>query len=66
VNILKVHFSASLGLFHTEYLLMDLLLAPLVILAAWCGRLIAQRIPQKVFEVVVLVLTAVSAAALVI
>jgi uncharacterized membrane protein YfcA len=66
VNILKVPFSASLGLFHTEYLLMDLLLAPLVILAAWCGRLIAQRIPQKVFEVVVLVLTAVSAAALVI
>lgn len=66
INILKLPFSASLGLFRTEYLLMDLLLAPLVIGGALIGRRIAQRVPQKVFEKAILVLTVVSALALIV
>ncbi|MGY5764710.1 sulfite exporter TauE/SafE family protein [Brachybacterium sp. DNPG3] len=66
INILKLPFSASLGLFRVEYLLMDLLLAPLVIGGALVGRRIAQRVPQKVFEKAILGLTVVSALALIV
>ncbi|UEJ84562.1 sulfite exporter TauE/SafE family protein [Brachybacterium halotolerans subsp. kimchii] len=66
VNLLKLPFSASLGLFSLQYALMDVLLAPLVILSALIGRRIAQRVPQSVFEKAILVLTVVSAAALIV
>lgn len=65
VNILKIPFSASLGLFQPAYLLMDLVLAPLVILAALIGRRIVGRVPQRAFEIAVLTLTVVSALGLI-
>ncbi|WP_214651078.1 sulfite exporter TauE/SafE family protein [Brachybacterium halotolerans] len=65
VNLLKLPFSASLGLFSLQYALMDVLLAPLVVLSALIGRRIAQRVPQSVFEKAILVFTVVSAAALI-
>lgn len=66
VNILKLPFSAGLGLFQVQYLLMDLLLAPLVIVAALIGRRIVGRVPQRVFEIAVLALTVVSAVGLIV
>ncbi|WP_165831679.1 sulfite exporter TauE/SafE family protein [Brachybacterium endophyticum] len=66
VNILKLPFSASLGLFSVQYALMDLCLAPLVIGGAIIGRRIAARVPQSVFEKAILVLTVLSALALIV
>jgi uncharacterized membrane protein YfcA len=64
VNILKLPFSVGLGLFTTPHLLMDLVLAPLVIIGALVGRKIAPKVPQKVFDKAVLALTVVSSVAL--
>lgn len=64
VNILKLPFSASLGLLSSSTLVMDLMLVPVVLIGAFLGTRIARRIPQKAFESVVLVLTVISALAL--
>jgi uncharacterized membrane protein YfcA len=64
VNILKLPFSASLGLFTVPHLLMDLVLAPLVIIGSVVGRKIAPHVPQQVFDKAVLALTVISSLAL--
>lgn len=64
VNVLKLPFSAGLGLISSEVLAMDAVLVPLVLLGAWGGRRIAKKVPQSVFEAAVLVLTVASALAL--
>ena len=64
VNVIKLPFSAGLGLITRETLVMDLMLVPLVLIGAYCGAKIARRIPQAVFEKLILVLTVVSALAL--
>lgn len=64
VNVLKLPFSAGLGLVRADLLLMDALLVPLVILAAGAGRRIAGIVPQHVFENAVLVLTVLASLAL--
>lgn len=61
VNIAKLPFSIGLGLITPSGLLLDLCLVPALIVGAFIGRAIANRIKQKVFEVVVLVLTAIGA-----
>lgn len=61
VNIFKLPFSAGLGLITRETLVMDALLVPLVLIGAYVGAKVAKRIPQKVFENLVLVLTVASA-----
>lgn len=64
VNILKLPFSLSLGLLSWDLVRMDLLLVPVVIATAFAGRLVAERMPQRVFENAVLSLTVLSALAL--
>ncbi|MEE1650223.1 sulfite exporter TauE/SafE family protein [Brachybacterium sp. J144] len=64
VNVIKLPFSAGLGLITRDTLVMDLMLVPLVLLGAYIGARVARRIPQGVFEKAVLVLTVVSALAL--
>lgn len=66
VNILKLPFSLSLGLLSWDLVRMDLLLVPVVIATAFAGRLVAERMPQRVFENAVLSLTVLSALALVV
>lgn len=61
VNILKLPFSASLGLFSRDTFVMDAMLIPVVLLGAFVGAKIAKRVSQGVFEKAVLVLTVVSA-----
>jgi uncharacterized membrane protein YfcA len=58
----KVPFLAGLGLFTPQVLLMDLALTPLVVAGALVGLRIAKRIPQQLFERLVIVLTIVGAA----
>jgi uncharacterized membrane protein YfcA len=61
LNLIKVPFSASLGLITASSLLLDAALAGGVLLGAVSGVFVARRVPQKAFAVVVLALAAVSA-----
>lgn len=60
VNLLKVPFSRSLDLITPGTMQFNLLLVPLVIAGVFIGRAIIQRINQRAFETVVLVLTIVA------
>ncbi len=64
VNIAKLPFAIGLGLLTPQSLLIDLVLVPAVLIGAFIGRLIADRIDQLVFERIVFVLTVVAALSL--
>ena len=66
INLFKLPFSAGLGLFTRETLAMDALLVPVVLLAAFAGANVARRIPQSVFDKLVLALTVLAAIGLLI
>lgn len=66
INLFKLPFSAGLGLFTRETLMMDLLLIPVVLIAAYFGAKVARRIPQQVFDKLVLGLTVLAAIGLLI
>ncbi|WP_040162778.1 sulfite exporter TauE/SafE family protein [Microbacterium gorillae] len=61
VNLLKVPFAAGIGLINAHSLLVDAVLAPAVLIGGVIGWFIAKRINQRVFEIVVITLTAISA-----
>ena len=61
INVAKVPFSVGLGLITPPGLLLDLILVPAVIAGALCGRWIAARIDQTLFERLVVVFTIVGA-----
>jgi len=61
INILKLPFSASLGLLHAPSLALDLALCPLVVLGTLAGRRLLTKIPQKHFETLLLGSAAVAA-----
>ena len=61
VNLVKLPLSAGVGVIRPATLWIDVVLAPVVVLAALAGRKLARRIPQRVFEPIVMVLTVVSA-----
>lgn len=54
INVLKLPFSAALGLLHAPSLLLDLTLCPLVVVGTLLGRRILQHIPQRIFEILLL------------
>jgi hypothetical protein len=55
INVLKLPFSARLGLLHQDSLRLDLLLCPLVVLGTLMGRSLLDKIPQGYFEATLLV-----------
>jgi len=57
VNLFKVPFSASLGLINPSSLGVSLLLGPFAMLGALIGRPIAERLNQRLFELIALALT---------
>lgn len=57
VNVTKLPFSISLGLITPEGVVIDLLLIPVVVAAAFFGRWVAGRISQRLFEKIVVALT---------
>jgi uncharacterized protein len=61
INVTKVPFLAGLGLFHPPVLLMDAALAPLVVIGALLGLVVARRLNQVLFDRIVIVLTVVGA-----
>lgn len=64
VNLLKVPFSAGIGLITSQTFLSTLALAPVVIVGAVIGKLFALRMTNRVFDPIVLILTIVSSVAL--
>lgn len=61
LNVIKVPFSASLGLINAESLRFNLCLVPAIAVGAWIGIRFARRIPEKTFTVIVQILTAIAA-----
>jgi len=61
VNVFKVPFSIGIGIITVPGLLIDLVLVPLVVVAAFGGRWLADRMPQSVFEKLVIGFTIVGA-----
>ena len=61
VNISKMPIYAYYGLFSRQSLIFDLLMVPAVIGGARAGLWIIKNTPQRLFETLVIVLTAVSA-----
>ena len=58
LNILKLPFSWQLGLITPETLRLNLLLAPMVLVGLLAGKWIVKRIPQRLFDTIVLLFTA--------
>lgn len=60
VNLLKIPVYAWHGLFSRQSLVFDACLVPAVLAGAVAGRWLLHRIPPRVFEAAVIILTAVS------
>lgn len=58
VNLLKVPMNANLSLIHGESLMWNLRLAPAVVLGVFGGRWLVRHVPQKVFEWMIVVFSA--------
>lgn len=65
VNLLKVPFSANLGLIAPTTLALNAILAPCVVLGLFLGRAFLRRLPQRAFDTLVLCLAALAAARLI-
>jgi len=65
INLCKVPFSANLGLTNPTSVTMALMLAPLVVVGAFCGHRLAKVMPQKFFERFVLLCSAAGAVKLI-
>ena len=61
VNAFKIPFSHYLGLITPGSIGLDLTLFPLVVLGAFAGKWLVDKVPQKPFERITLALTLVSA-----
>ena len=61
VNSFKVPFSVSLGLVRPDTLLLNALLIPVIGLGLLAGRWLVVRIPQRLFDTLLLVFAAVAA-----
>ena len=54
VNVFKLPFSAALGLIRTDTLLLNVMLFPAVAAGVAGGRWVVHRIPQRVFDLLML------------
>ena len=61
VNLSKVPFSTQLGLIDSSTLLINLSLAPMVLIGLGCGRWVVRKIPQRIFDSLLLAFTAFAA-----
>lgn len=61
VNLTKLPFSIALGIIHPSAVALVAALIPAVLVGALAGRLLADRMPQRVFDPIVMILTIVAA-----
>jgi len=66
VNVFKVPFSYQLGLIHGMTLLLNLVLVPAIVAGLFIGRWLVTRIPQKLFDSLLLAFAALAALRLII
>lgn len=62
INLLKLPLNRNLGLIHAETLKANLALAPGIVLGVFAGRWLIRRVPQRLFEWLVVVFAAIAAA----
>jgi uncharacterized membrane protein YfcA len=55
INLFKVPFSVGLGLIHKQTLLFNAVLIPAIAIGLIAGRWLVTRIPQKLFDALVLI-----------
>ena len=60
MNAFKVPFSFWLGLIHGQTLLLNLALVPAILVGVFSGRVVVWRLPQRTFEVLMLVFAGVA------
>ena len=65
VNLIKVPFSANLGLINSHTLILNAVLVPAVAVGVFTGRTLLAHIPRKLFESLVLILSTLAALKLV-
>ena len=65
INAFKVPFSISLGLIHGSTLALNAILAPAIVAGIFIGRWLTVRIPQRIFDLLLLAFAAVAALRLV-
>ena len=61
INVFKIPFSAGLGLIRTETLALNAVLVPAVVVGVVSGRWIVHRLPQLVFDLLMLAFAVVAA-----
>ncbi len=61
LNIFKVPFSWSLGLIRTDTLALNVVLVPGIVFGLFIGRWLVHRIPQRLFDGLVLVFSIIAA-----
>jgi len=60
LNVVKIPFSWSLGLIRLDTLALNATLVPLIALGLWVGTMLIKRIPQRLFDSLILILTGVA------
>jgi uncharacterized membrane protein YfcA len=65
VNVFKLPFSAGLGLIRAETLLVALVLLPAVLTGVFSGRWILHRLPQRVFDMMLIAFAVIAAVRLI-
>lgn len=61
INAFKIPFSAGLGLIHADTLLFNAILVPAVVAGVFGGRWIVRRLPQRIFDLLMLAFAGVAA-----
>jgi uncharacterized membrane protein YfcA len=65
VNLFKMPFSVGIGVVSAESLLLDVILVPAVVVGLIGGRWLVHRIPQRAFDMLMLVFAALASLKLV-
>ena len=61
INVFKIPFSAGLGLIRSETLALNAVLVPAVVVGVVSGRWIVHRLPQQVFDLLMLAFAVIAA-----
>jgi uncharacterized protein len=65
INVFKLPFSAGLGLIRSDTLVLNVILLPAVVVGVFSGRWIVHRLPQRVFDLLLLAFAALAAVRLI-
>jgi uncharacterized membrane protein YfcA len=65
LNVFKIPFSVSLGLISIKTLTLNAVLIPMIVLGLIAGRWLVRRIPQRLFDSLVLLFSALAAVRLI-